>query len=45
MNQALNKNTLPGHEYAYSTPLEDLDVSDPNFWPDERMGDFSTAQG
>jgi len=37
MNQALNKNTLPGHEYAYSTPLEDLDVSDPNFWPDERM--------
>ena len=37
MNQALNKNTLPGHEYAYSTPLEDLDVSDPRFWPDERM--------
>ena len=37
MNQALNKNTLPGHEYAYSTPLEDLDVSDPSFWPDERM--------
>ena len=21
MNQALNKNTLPGHEYAYSTAL------------------------
>lgn len=37
MNQALNKNTLPGHEYAYSTALEDLDVSDPSFWPDERM--------
>lgn len=37
MNQAISKSSLPGHDYAYSTPLEDLDVSHPRFWPTEEM--------
>ena len=37
MNQALNKNNLPGYEEAYSTPLEDLDVSNPLIWPEQKM--------
>ena len=37
MNQALNKNNLPGYDEAYSTPLEDLDVSNPLIWPEQKM--------
>ena len=37
MNQALNKNNLPGFDEAYSTPLEDLDVSNPLIWPEQKM--------
>lgn len=37
MNQAIRKSILPGSDYAYSTPLEDLDVSHPRFWPTEEM--------
>lgn len=37
MNQAINKCVQAGYEYAYNTPLEDLDVSHPRFWPDEEM--------
>ena len=37
MNQALKKEAIPGHDYAYGTALEDLDVSDPHLWPEQKM--------
>ena len=33
MNQAIKTAKLPGHDYAYSTPLADLDPSNPLRWP------------
>jgi len=37
MNQALSKEAIPGYDYAYGTPLDELDVSDPHLWPDQKM--------
>ena len=37
MNQAMNDIFKSGHDYAYNTPLEDLDVSHPRLWPSEEM--------
>ncbi len=37
MNQAIKTAKLPGHDYAYSTPLADLDPSNPLRWPTQEM--------
>ena len=37
MNQAMNDVFKSGHDYAYNTPLEDIDVSHPRLWPSEEM--------
>ena len=37
MSEAIKQETVPGHDYAYNTPLEDLDVSNPHLWPSEEM--------
>jgi hypothetical protein len=37
VNQAINNIFSPGHDYAYNTPLADLDVSDPTLWPNQAM--------
>ncbi len=35
MSEAIKQTTTAAEDYAYSTPLEDLDVSNPNLWPNE----------
>ena len=37
MNQAFKAPQLPGHDYAYNTPLADLDPSNPLIWPKQEM--------
>ncbi|HAT08946.1 MAG TPA: cytochrome P450 [Rhodobiaceae bacterium] len=37
MSEAIKHETVPGHDYAYNTPLEDLDVSNPHLWPSQEM--------
>jgi cytochrome P450 len=37
MSEAIKEETVPGHDYSYNTPLEDLDVSNPHLWPSEEM--------
>ena len=37
MSEAIKQETVPGHDYAYNTPLEDLDVSNPHLWPSQEM--------
>ena len=37
MNQAFQAPQLPGHDYAYNTPLADLDPSNPLIWPKQEM--------
>ena len=35
MSEAIKQTTTAAEDYAYSTPLEDLDVSNPHLWPNE----------
>ena len=37
MNQAIKRSTLPGYDKAFSTPLADLDPSNPHLWPSQEM--------
>lgn len=35
MSEAIKQATTAAEDYAYSTPLEELDVSNPHLWPNE----------
>ena len=37
MNQAMKNVFSSGHDYAYNTPLEEIDVSNPRLWPSQEM--------
>ena len=37
MNQAIKRSALPGYDKAFSTPLADLDPSNPHLWPSQEM--------
>ena len=37
MNQAIKRSNLPGYDRAFSTPLGDLDPSNPHLWPSQEM--------
>ncbi len=36
MSEAVKTKLSAAEEYAYSTPLEDIDVSNPHLWPEEK---------
>jgi len=35
MSEAIKQATTAAEDYAYSTPLDELDVSNPHLWPNE----------
>ncbi len=37
MNRAIKSHNIPGYDYAYDTPLQDLDVSCPHLWPKQEF--------
>ena len=37
MSEAIKQDAVTGRDYAYNTPLEDIDVSNPHLWPSGEM--------